>query len=394
MKKDKKFLNDLENCLNSIGKKKRDAIVLKYQEIINQELENKRRIKEIIKELGTPEEVAQKEINNIKSNKRNILSFLKREKKDKKKKKTLKDLFIKKNKKRKKKSSVNIKERFKAIWIKITKDISFKKKEKIKPTEVVEDIVEDVQEEISEVTQIVTEKHLFESKKTRTRRIILKTLGIVLIGILLFIWLWITVVFIASLVAFLDGIRIIGINIALFGLELLLFWIVIMVNRAVFKKKNNIKLNIIIIIIAVLLIGIGIAFTITKLSKIESVEDVSEKYSMTTKFDTYFMPSDENIKMYILFNSNYDTQYMINYDNTLDNKIKIEVKYYECYYDYYAKKSSNNIYVSLKLDKRDRLSVYLNDFKDGKIYDNEELSRYVVKISVNKKDYERLVIEN
>jgi hypothetical protein len=96
--------------------------------------------------------------------------------------------------------------------------------------------------------------------------------------------------------------------------------------------------------------------------------------------------------MYISFNANYDTKYVIEYDHRLKDKVKIEVKYYEVYYDYYTKKSSNNIYVSLKLDDRDRLSVYLDDLKEGKVYDNDELSRYQVKIYVNKNDYRRLVI--
>ena len=37
MKKDKKFLLDLENELKGISKKKRDAIVLKYRNLIDEE---------------------------------------------------------------------------------------------------------------------------------------------------------------------------------------------------------------------------------------------------------------------------------------------------------------------------------------------------------------------
>ena len=38
MKKDKKFLLELEKKLNSISKKKRDAIVLKYRKIIDEKI--------------------------------------------------------------------------------------------------------------------------------------------------------------------------------------------------------------------------------------------------------------------------------------------------------------------------------------------------------------------
>ena len=93
------------------------------------------------------------------------------------------------------------------------------------------------------MAEIVTEKKIFESKKDRNRRILLKTLGIVLTILLLFIWLWVSVVFIASIFAYLDKIRFVGINIALFGLDALLLWIVIIVNRAIFKKESNWKLN-------------------------------------------------------------------------------------------------------------------------------------------------------
>jgi uncharacterized membrane protein len=70
MKKDKKFLLELENQLNSINKKNRDAIVLKYRNIIDEKLNEKKKIKDIIRELGNPEDVAKKEISELKNNKK------------------------------------------------------------------------------------------------------------------------------------------------------------------------------------------------------------------------------------------------------------------------------------------------------------------------------------
>jgi len=112
---------------------------------------------------------------------------------------------------------------------------------------------------------------------------------------------------------------------------------------------------------------------------------------MVSFSEKYNIP-DNNKKLYVSFNSNYKTSYIVEYDNKLIDKIRVEVKYYECYYDFYAKKSTNNVYISLKLDNRDRLSTYIEGLKDNKIYDPDELSRYVVKIYMNENDKERVII--
>ena len=48
MKKEKKFLNDLENKLSGISKKDRNKIIEKYRNIIHEEKSNNRRIVEDI----------------------------------------------------------------------------------------------------------------------------------------------------------------------------------------------------------------------------------------------------------------------------------------------------------------------------------------------------------
>ena len=118
------------------------------------------------------------------------------------------------------------------------------------------------------------------------------------------------------------------------------------------------------------------------------------KNSMTTKYDTYNIPSDPDKKLNFVFNANYDTQYIVDYDENMLGKVKVEVKYYEAYYDYYIKKSSNIVYISLKIDSRDRLSTYISDIKDGVIYEPDEMSRYLVKITMAKADAERIEIIN
>ena len=68
MKKEKKYLNDLENKLNGISKKDKDKIIEKYIEIIKKEKSNNRKIVDILKELGSVDLVAEKEIQLLKSN--------------------------------------------------------------------------------------------------------------------------------------------------------------------------------------------------------------------------------------------------------------------------------------------------------------------------------------
>ena len=93
MKKEKKFLNDLENKLSGISKKDRDKIIEKYRNIIHEEKSNNKRIIDILKEIGSTEEVANREIELLKSDNK-------------------------------------IKSLFKKIHIFITKDIQFLTKEK------------------------------------------------------------------------------------------------------------------------------------------------------------------------------------------------------------------------------------------------------------------------
>lgn len=394
MKKEKKYLNDLENKLNGISKKDKDKIIEKYKEIIKKEKSNNRRIVDILKELGSVDLVAEKEIQLLKSNSKikiffnNVKEFITKDiqftKKEKKEK-------IKKEKKNKvKKEKVKRENIFKILKSKF----NFKKKDKDTLKENIVETKEEVKEELPNIVESITEKKIFEPKGKRTRRIILRTLGVLLIICLLFIWLWVTVLLMSSMFAILDGIKYYGFNIALFGVDLLLLIIVILVNKLILGKKISIKWTLISVLLTLIIIASGIALFMKQISKIDIVKDVSDKYTMTRKYEKISLPSKLDKVTRISFNSHYDTKYTIEYDNTLDNKITIETKYYESYYDYYMKKNVNDIYVSLSLDYRDRLSVYLENLKDNKIYDKNELSRYTVKITMNERDKDRVIIEN
>lgn len=404
MKKEKKFLNDLENKLSGISKKDRNKIIEKYRNIIHEEKSNNRRIVDILKELGSTDLVAEKEIQSLKSNGKikiffnNVkefitkdIQFTKREKKEKPKKEKVKKEKIKKEKKNKiRKEKVKRENIFKVLKSKF----NFKKKDKDTLKENIIETKEEVKEELPNIVESITEKKIFESKGKRIRRIIFRTLGTLLIICLLFIWLWVTVLLMSSMFAILDGIKYYGFNIALFGIDLLLLIIVILVNKLIIGKKISIKWTLISVILTLIIIACGISLFMKQISKIDIVKDVSDKYTMTRKYEKISLPSNLDKVTRISFNSHYDTKYTIEYDNTLDNKITIETKYYESYYDYYMKKNVNDIYVSLSLDYRDRLSVYLENLKENKIYDKNELSRYTVKITMNERDKDRVIIEN
>lgn len=394
MKKEKKYLNDLENKLNGISKKDKDKIIEKYKEIIKKEKSNNRRIVDILKELGSVDLVAEKEIQLLKSNSKikiffnNVKEFITKDiqftKKEKKEK-------IKKEKKNKvKKEKVKRENIFKILKSKF----NFKKKDKDTLKENIVETKEEVKEELPNIVESITEKKIFESKGKRTRRIILRTIGVLLIICLLFIWLWVTVLLMSSMFAILDGIKYYGFNIALFGVDLLLLIIIILVNKLILGKKISVKWTLVSVLLTLIIIASGIALFMKQISKIDIVKDVSDKYTMTRKYEKISLPSNLDKVTRISFNSHYDTKYTIEYDNTLDNKITIETKYYESYYDYYMKKNVNDIYVSLSLDYRDRLSVYLENLKENKIYDKNELSRYTVKITMNERDKDRVIIEN
>lgn len=384
MRKDEKFLKDLESKFNDLKSRQKNKIMKKYTKFIEDGKKNKRKMTSILKDLGKPDEIAKRELENLNTNKFKLFTESLKEKLNSIKEKTLKKKKLKETKEKLKEEFIKEKKPKKIKLPKIKEEDTLK--------ENIEEVIEDAKEEINNVTEIVTEKKIFESKSSRIKRIIFKTLGVILTIILLFIWLWLLIVFMASIFAYLDGVKLIGLNIALLGIVLLVLSLVILINKSIFKKKISLKWSLIFIIIFIVIIALGVTLFIKEISNIKTTHDVSDKYTMTKNSTTYNLSKDDK-PFYITFNSNYKTKYIVEYDESLKDKVKVEVKYYECYYDYFIKKSTDSAYISLKLNKRDRLSVYIDDLKEGKIYDNDELERYTVKIIGSKKDMERVIIE-
>lgn len=391
MKKDQKFLNQLEELLKDISKSKREEILTKYRNLIDEEKSNGKKITAILKSFGNVEDIATKEKEELKkvSTFSKIKEFLIKDRTPKKKEKK------EKPKKEKKENSKSFKETINRLLDKTKKFFSkFKKKKTIKEEiiEEVEELKEELDEEFEEVINITSDRKIFESKDNRILRIVFKLFGVLVLIVLLFLLLCVSTLFVASLFAILDGLKFYGISVAFFGALLLNLWIVILLNKIIFQKKINGKLFFASIILIVIITSIGIAHTVNELANIKTIKDVSDKYTMTRNFETYSLPSDKTQKYYVTFNSNYQTKYVIEYDKKLKDKITVEVKYYECYYDFYAKRGTNNLYISLADDYRDRLSVYIDDLRESKVYDSDELSRYTVTIKMNKNDADRVVI--
>ncbi len=391
MKKDQKFLNELNDKLGDISKKNKEKVISKYKNIIDDEKKKGKKITDIIKSLGKIDDIVSKE---IEENKSHNLTY------------KIKHIFAKKEKTKKEskikkfEDKVNdFEERFNAKFTRKNKTKKNIDKIKDKTKEISkeiknasEELKQDFKNEISEFSSITTTKKIFESKKERRHRIFIKILKVIIIAILLFIWLWASIAFMAGLFAILDGIKIYGINISLFAIMLLSLWTLLVVNKSLFKKKINKIFWFISLIVIIFVLAVGIALTAYKISKIKTIKDVSDKYNFTRKYEEYNLPQNESKKFYIYFNGNYNTQYEYEYSESMNGKIGIEVKYYECYYNFYTKKGNHNVYISLKQDYRDKLSVYIENLKDNKVYDSDELSRYTVKIIGNEKDLERVVV--
>ena len=52
------------------------------------------------------------------------------------------------------------------------------------------------------------------------------------------------------------------------------------------------------------------------------------------------------------------------------------------------------MYISLSCDSKDIVSLYLNNLKENKIYNEKELSRYLIRIYVSEKNAKKLIIHN
>lgn len=203
---------------------------------------------------------------------------------------------------------------------------------------------------------------------------------------------YIAIFFMVSVLAVMDGVKVYGITIVLFSILSINFIFIDIVNKKRLGIQYNIRKYYMIIVFLIIMIASGVAYTTYSYFKIDFVNVPNEKYNLTYKELTYRLVKGQKTDIY--FNSWYKVSYSLNYDEELKNKVRIVVKYNESFYDLNSQNDEGDIYISLVNDKRDMISMYINNLKDNKIYNEKELSRYLIKIYVNEDDYKRLVIHN
>lgn len=326
MKREEKFLLNLEKGLSGLRDKDKNKIVLKYKNIIDDKRKSGIKVNDIFKELGSVKDICDVEISNLKKSKR-----------------------------------------------------IFNRKEKNS----------DIKSAACEARLVFNDKidnfksALFSNEKHSYKGLLLTILTI-----------FTSIIFIINMMcvfAVLDGVKLYGLLFTVFGFFLAGLWLCLTLYFNMIGYKTKKYFNFIILVAALVIFCFGIALTIRGIYKTDHIYNVSQKYSFTNKIENYSLPSG-NKKLYINYNGDYKIKYIFDYDENIESSIKIETKYYECYYDYYSNRSSNNVYISLRKDRKGRLSSYIEDLKDNKVYDNKELSRYTVRIIINPNDKDRVVI--
>ena len=74
MKKDEKFLKDLESKFIDLKPSQKNKIMKRYIKFIEDGKKNKRKMTSILKDLGKPDEIAKKELEKLKTNKLKLLT--------------------------------------------------------------------------------------------------------------------------------------------------------------------------------------------------------------------------------------------------------------------------------------------------------------------------------
>ncbi len=355
-----KFLEKLESALIDFGLKDTSVITEKYKNLIDLKISKNVSIENILSSLDTPEEIAYEEI--AKMNRQE------------------KAVDIKNNIKSKFKSTTEkIKNSIKKI-----KEIKFDKLFK-KKAKKIKNKVKKNKKTVSSVTKKI--KNLKTVQISKRKKVWLTILEIVLFIVLFYV----STVFMASVFALLDGVKIYGVCALLFSLVASFIFALDQVD----KKKRGIpiehKKTFYIILSLIVLASLSVGFTIYNYFEYNFINDVSEKYSMTYKTFEYRFPK-KGKKLNLYFNNWYKPSYIIEYDAELKDRVKVDVKYYEAFYDLNIKNETGSIYLSLSTDTRDLISMYIDNMKEYKIYNEKELSRYIVKIYVNEEDKDRLVI--
>lgn len=337
----KQFLKNLKRRLSqmNINENRIVEIVSKYEKDITIRNNNKEKIKAIISGYGTIDEICEKELEKSKTN---IFDIIKKKVK----------IYI--------------------SGFKFKKD---KTANKVRITNNVTNPQENEQPKFIKVNKL----------NTKTKVVMYVALfALVLISLLN------ATVFMLSMFAYLDGIKLLGMVVLTFLLFAFSFYLSDQINKYIIGLNINKLVLSRVSFVFIILIMFSTILTYIQINKVEYLKTPSEKHIKSNVVKEVGFSAD---KMYITFNSNYDTKYLIKYDDTLENKVKFRIDYYEAIYDLNFQRELNDVYISLKKPHRDLVSFYIDGLKDGKLYNINEYERYKVTIYVNSKDETRLVFE-
>jgi hypothetical protein len=195
----------------------------------------------------------------------------------------------------------------------------------------------------------------------------------------------------SSLFLILDGVKSYGLSVLFLSISILNYLCLLVMNKRINNNIINFKKYLNIVYIDFALCALGISLILVQYYKLDMIDDVKEKYEIKNVEKDITLPSDISKKYYIHFNSWYKNKYIIHYDNSMLNTIKIKLEYYECFYNSVITIKSSSVYISLVKDNRDLFSFYVENLKEDKIYNAKELSRNIINIYVSEEDYKRLV---
>ena len=198
------------------------------------------------------------------------------------------------------------------------------------------------------------------------------------------------------------GINLFGLTVLLLGISSLFIWFTILIYNLTFSKG---KVSIIPFFIGLAISIFGAMFFIDMITSIEYINKPSDNFQ--TKTETQTFNTDKNI--YINFNLNGDLTKKV--DETLpDNTFKITYTYYQdsdkieiynepnYHFQSYACESPNEKhlckkpynYISFSYEynsdynsEKKRYNDFIDNLKDGKIYNHDKLNNVNVEISAN-----------
>ena len=236
------------------------------------------------------------------------------------------------------------------------------------------------------------EREIKETRDIKNKNIISKLFLNIILMLLCILLLILLSISTCLLFAIFDKVKVYALLIIFISLSVMCIETIYLIERLLKNKIIRFRKEFKVFITCLIFIGISIGIVIVQYNNLEFINDVNSKYTMTVNKKEIKINNFRK-NYYIRFNSWYKPNYIIEYDNDLNDELIIEIKYYECFYDINYKKDLDSVYISLSENNRDKLSFYIENLKENKIYSSKELSRYTILIKLNEKNKDRIIFE-